>query len=174
MCPTISHHSPITTSADCQAAATAMRVEWRYVVDDATAPAGCMHYGLPTGNADFEVKCGIHFNIHSIGAPSHTARVVCTVATKLEVASNNCVDWLLLSVMPVELLLQPITVVEWQVQYAESGSSIFKTFADDIHSLEGVTITGLTPGTAYQVSIILQLLNMNVSPIPMHRGQLIT
>ena len=67
--------------------------------------------------------------------------------------------------MPVELLLQPqnYRMMEWQVQYAESGSSIFKTFADDIHSLEGVTITGLTPGTAYQVSISLLLPNKNDS-----------
>ena len=65
-------------------------------------------------------------------------------------------------------------MVEWQVQYAEAGSSVFKTFADDFHSLEGVTITGLTPGMAYQVSITLLLLNTNASPIPMHRGLLVT
>ena len=90
MCPTISHHSAITTSAECQAAATAMGVEWRHEVDDSVAPAGCMHYGLPTGNGDFSAKCGIYYNTHSEGAASHTARVVCTVATKFEVTSNNC------------------------------------------------------------------------------------
>ena len=78
--------------------------------------------------------------------------------------------------LPVELVLQlhNVCITKWQVQYTESGSSTFETFASEFDSLEGVTITGLTPGMAYQVSLTLLLPNTNDSLNLMHHGLLAT
>ena len=90
MCPTSSHHSAISESSACQVAAAAIGVVWRGDTNDATKPKGCMHYGLAKGNTDCGTYCGIFYNEHIVGTRSLTARVVCNVATILEVQLAVC------------------------------------------------------------------------------------